>query len=75
MVEVGGVTIPFISPEDLLVTKLLAGRPKDVEDARGMLAEQRGGLDLERVRALLRLLEAALGRSDLLRELERLLRD
>jgi hypothetical protein len=32
-VEIGGETIPIISPEELLVTKILAGRPKDVEDA------------------------------------------
>ena len=64
-VRVGSVTVPVISPEDLIVTKILAGRPKDVEDVRGILLERLAQLDLETVRATLGLLEAALGQSDL----------
>ena len=64
-VRVGSVTVPVISPEDLIVTKILAGRPKDVEDVRGILLERGGQLDLGTVRATLGLLEAALGQSDL----------
>jgi len=64
-VRVGSVTVPVISPEDLIVTKILAGRPKDVEDVRGILLERGGQLDLGTVRATLALLEAALGQSDL----------
>jgi len=60
-----------ISPEDLIVTKVLAGRPKDIEDVRGVLQERLDSLDLERVRSLLRLLEQALTQSDLLSTLER----
>ena len=41
-VDVAGVTVPVISPEDLIVTKVLAGRPKDLEDIHGVL-RQRGG--------------------------------
>lgn len=65
-VDVGGAKIPFISPEDLLVTKVLAGRPKDLEDIRGILRERGRELDLARVRTSLRILEQALGQSDLL---------
>ena len=64
-VRVGSVTVPVISPEDLIVTKILAGRPKDIEDVRGILLERGGQLDLGTVRATLGLLEAALGQSDL----------
>jgi len=64
-VRVGSVTVPVISPEDLIVTKILAGRPKDVEDVRGILLERGGHLDLGTVRATLGMLEAALGQSDL----------
>ena len=64
-VRVGSVIVPVISPEDLIVTKILAGRPKDVEDVRGILLERGGQLDLGTVRATLALLEAALGQSDL----------
>ena len=64
-VRVEGATIPVISPEDLVVTKVLAGRPKDIEDVRGVLRERAESLDLGRVRETLRLLEQALGQSDL----------
>ena len=65
-VPVEGATVPVISPEDLVVTKVLAGRPKDIEDVRGVLRERAASLDLRRVRETLRLLEQALGQSDLL---------
>jgi hypothetical protein len=65
-VTIGSVAIPVISAEDLLVTKVLAGRPKDLDDIRGVLAERGERLALDQVRQTLRLLEAALGQSDLL---------
>jgi hypothetical protein len=74
-VALGDVEVPVISPEDLIVTKVLAGRPKDLEDVRGILREQAGRLDLERSRGFLRLLEQALDRRDLLSELDRLVED
>jgi hypothetical protein len=64
-IEVAGVTVPVISPEDLIVTKILAGRPKDLEDVRGILRSRGSHLDLGRVREVLALLEEALGQSDL----------
>lgn len=65
VVDVGGARIPVISPEDLVVVKLLAGRSKDLDDVRGVLRERASRLDLRRVRATLALLEEALDRSDL----------
>ena len=67
-----GITVPVIAPEDLVVTKILAGRAKDLDDVRGILREQAGGLDLARSRRYLKLLEEALDRRDLLATLERL---
>ena len=64
-VPLEGAMVPVISPEDLVVTKVLAGRPKDIEDVRGVLRERAESLDLERIRETLRLLEQALGQSDL----------
>jgi hypothetical protein len=64
-VDLGGVTLPVISPEDLLITKVLAGRPKDLEDIRGILRERLPELDLSRVRHILGLLDRALSCSDL----------
>jgi len=71
-VDLGGVEVPVIAPEDLLVTKILAGRPKDLTDVEGILRGRRADLDLERTRRFLGLLEQALARSDLLSELNRI---
>ncbi len=64
-VRLAGVTVPVISPEDLIATKILAGRPKDLEDIRGILEERLETLDLDVIRSTLQLLEDALGQSDL----------
>jgi len=64
-VEVSGAVIPFISPDDLIVTKVLAGRPKDLDDIRGVLAERGGLLKADQIRDTLALLEEALGQSEL----------
>jgi hypothetical protein len=64
-VQVEGTTVPVISPEDLVVTKVLAGRSKDLEDVRGVLRERAESLDISRIRGTLRLLEEALAQSDL----------
>lgn len=64
-VQIAGVTIPVLCPEDLIVTKILAGRGKDLEDIRGVLRERLGSLDLGTIRSTLMLLEDALAQNDL----------
>jgi hypothetical protein len=59
---------------DLVAMKILAGRRKDLEDVRGVLAEQRGRIDLARTRDVLASLEAAIGERSLLPRLDRLVR-
>ena len=44
VLDVGGTRVPIISAEDLIVTKILAGRAKDIDDIRGVL-EERGSPD------------------------------
>lgn len=63
--EVEGVQIPVASPEDLVVMKILAGREKDADDVRAILAAQGARLDAGYVRETLTSLETALGQSDL----------
>ena len=72
--DVGGIEVPVLSAEDLLVAKILASRPKDLEDAAGILRARRGSLDLSLVRSLVADLEEALGQSDLVPMLDRLLK-
>ncbi len=61
---VGEVEVPVAHPTHLVVMKILAGRGKDLDDVRALLAT--GRVDLAEVRDLLGQLEAALGQSDLL---------
>jgi hypothetical protein len=69
-VRIGRRSFPVIAPEDLVITKILAGRPKDIEDAQSVLYEQRDSLDLKRVRGVLRDIEKAVDVSDLVRTLD-----
>lgn len=64
-VDLGGVKAPVITSEDLVIGKVLAGRPKDLEDVRGILHQQRDHLDVERIRGVLAAIEQALSRGDL----------
>lgn len=68
--KVGGRNIPVMSPEDLIATKILAGRAKDLEDVRAVMRSRREELDVERICALLQLLEQVLTRGDLLSQFE-----
>lgn len=72
--EIQGVEVPIATVEDLVTMKILAGRPKDLDDAEGMLRARADAIDLRHVRRTLGLLEEALSQSDLLPELEQLLR-
>ena len=71
--RVGDVLITVIAAGDLVVSKILAGRPKDIDDAAGVLALSGERIDLDRVRALLRQLEEVLSVSDLVSVLDCLL--
>jgi len=64
-VDLGGTTVPLIDPEDLIIAKVLAGRPKDLEDAAGLWRLRGREMDAGRIRRTLQLLEEALSQSDL----------
>lgn len=63
--DIEGTKVPTIDPGDLIIAKVLAGRPKDIEDARGVWRIHRHDIDAARIASVLRLLEEALGQSDL----------
>jgi hypothetical protein len=65
-VDIGGTAIPLIDIEDLIIAKILGGRPKDIEDVRALWRIRGRDLDAARIRDILRLLEQALSQSDLL---------
>ena len=70
--RVGDVLVPVVSAEDLVTMKIFAGRPRDMEDVASVV-RARGDLDVNAIRATLRLLEHALDRADLVVELDRVL--
>lgn len=71
--RIGDLEIPVISPEDLIIAKILAGRTRDLEDVTGILERQKKRLDVARIRETLQSLESALAQSDLVPAFERLL--
>jgi hypothetical protein len=73
MRDVGGTRVPVVSPEDLIVMKVLAGREKDREDVRAVLRNTKTAVDTDAVRETLRMLEEALDQSDLVPLLEELI--
>jgi hypothetical protein len=64
-IEIEGVSIPVASAEDIIVMKILAGRPKDLEDVVGILVARASDLDLPSIRETLGMIELAIGQSDL----------
>ncbi len=72
--DIGGVTVPLIDATDLMIAKVLAARPKDLDDARALWRIRGRTLDANRIRHTLALLEDALGQSDLASTFETLAR-
>ncbi|HVQ75487.1 MAG TPA: nucleotidyl transferase AbiEii/AbiGii toxin family protein [Candidatus Binatia bacterium] len=72
-IVLGDVRVPVAAPEDIITMKILAGRAKDFDDVVAIVRARGPGLDLGRTREMLRLLERALARADLLPELDRAL--
>lgn len=71
-VEVGGISIRLPRVEDLLVMKAVAGRPKDLEDIRGLL-DAHPEADCEEARRWIREFATAASMPDLLEAFDRLL--
>jgi len=68
--DIGGTRVPVIELSDLIIAKILAGRPKDVDDARALWQLHGREMDAQRIRHILQLLEEALGQSDLVSRFE-----
>jgi hypothetical protein len=64
--RIDDVEVPVIEVSDLVILKILASRPKDIEDVIALLRIQGASIDERRVRSVLSMLESALGQSDLL---------
>jgi predicted nucleotidyltransferase len=63
-VSMGKAEVCFASLEDLIIHKILAGRPRDLEDVRSILLKNRA-LDLDYVHQWLREFDRSLGEKSL----------
>jgi len=59
-IRIGSVAVCFAAPEDVVVHKIIAGRPRDLEDVRSILLKN-PKLDLAYVRDWLREFDRSLG--------------
>jgi len=65
-----GKSIPVCSPEDLIVYKIIANRPRDIEDVDGIILRQQGRLDPQYIRHLLRQVEPLVEDPDCVRRFD-----
>lgn len=70
MQVIDGVAVPVVEIADLVILKVLAGRPKDMDDVVMLVRTHGDGIDAARVRKMLSMLEQALGQSDLISAFE-----
>lgn len=71
--RVGGLAVPLATPEDLVIMKAVAGRPRDLEDIEGILAAH-PGLDTRRIRTWLRRFSEGLETPGIASSVEKMLR-
>jgi hypothetical protein len=67
VVNIDGVPVKFIPPEELVVQKLIAGRPRDVEDVEGIVEIQGTSLDKSKIYDLLDGFGKEMGNPDLVK--------
>jgi hypothetical protein len=70
--DLAGVDVPVARAEDLIVMKIIAGRDKDLDDVAAILSARGADLDAREVLGTLRMVQEALGQSDLVPMWERL---
>jgi predicted nucleotidyltransferase len=67
-----GLEIPVATPEDLVILKAIAGRPRDIVDIEGLLAAN-PRIDRNRVRSVTAIFAGLLEAPEVLENLDRLL--
>ncbi len=64
-VEIAGLPVPVVSPEDLVLMKVFSERSQDLEDAQAVIKRQRARLDLDYLRPRVRELAMLLHRPEI----------
>ena len=73
-VTIGGQEVCFASPEDLVIHKVFAGRPRDLEDVRSILLKNRD-IDIGHIRAWLKDFDSASDDKNFLATFEAILKE
>jgi hypothetical protein len=71
--RVGTADVPVVRAEDLVVAKIIAGRPRDLDDVGQVLTANLGRMDLDEIRATLEIVTDALREDDLVARFETVL--
>lgn len=71
--DFGGFSLPLPTAEDLVIMKAIAGRPRDIGDIEGIVANT-PNLDNARIRLIVGELAAELGEAQIMEDLDRLLK-
>ena len=72
--DYAGVRIRIPRPEDLLIYKIIASRPRDLQDAEGLLVLHIATMDVDRVRRVVKQFAEVLDDTERPEALERLIR-
>jgi hypothetical protein len=73
--RIGSMRVRFVSPEDLILHKITSSRPRDLEDLKGILARQKGKLNIGYIKSWLKKIDRVDGKRRLRGLFENLLRD
>ena len=63
----------FASPEDVIIHKIFAGRPRDIEDVRTIILKN-PGIDIQYIKSWLREFDASSDKKDFLKTFEEILK-
>ena len=68
-----GEEVAFASPEDLIIHKIFAGRPRDLEDAKSVIIKNKD-MDIHYIRSQLKEFDTFSDKKDFLKVFEEILK-
>jgi predicted nucleotidyltransferase len=73
-ITIMGQEVCFASPEDLIIHKIFAGRPRDIEDVRSVILKN-PDIDTQYIRSWLKEFDSSSEKKDFLNTFEDVLKD